>query len=126
MKQVIDASVVLAYLRDEPGGDVLVRDDGPFCLSTINLAEIMAKVIDLDLSSDDVTRVLKTLPIESVDFTREDAARTATLRTKSRRLGLSLGDRACLALGARLAIPVLSADRAWATLDLDIDIRLIR
>ena len=112
MKQVIDASVVLAYLRDEPGGDVLVRDDGPFCLSTINLAEIMAKVIDLDLSSDDVTRVLKTLPIESVDFTREDAARTATLRTKSRRLGLSLGDRACLALGARLAIPVLSADRA--------------
>lgn len=126
MKQVIDASVVLAYLRDEPGGDVLVRDDGPFCLSSVNLAEIMTKVIDLGLSSDDITRVLKKLPIENFDYVREDAVCTAKFRTASRRLGLSLGDRACLALAARLAVPVLTADTVWAELDLDIEIRLIR
>jgi len=126
MRRVIDASVVLAYLRDEPGGDVLVLDNGPFCLSSVNLAEVMTKVIDLGLSTDDVTRVLKKLPIENFDFGKDDAVRTAKFRTASRRLGLSLGDRACLALAARLATPVLTADTAWAELDLDIDIRLIR
>ncbi|MES3090888.1 type II toxin-antitoxin system VapC family toxin [Sphingomonas aerolata] len=126
MRQVIDASVVLAYLRGEPGGDILVRDIGPFCLSSVNLAEIMTKVIDLDLSAEDVTSVLKTLPIENFAYGTEDAVRTATLRTATRPLGLSLGDRACLALAARLAVPVLTADTAWAGLDLDIEVRLIR
>ncbi|MEG8021321.1 type II toxin-antitoxin system VapC family toxin [Sphingomonas aerolata] len=126
MRQVIDASVVLAHLRGEPGGDIVVRDDGPFCLSSVNLAEIMTKVIDLNLSADDVTSVLKTLPIESFAYGTEDAVRTATLRTATRPLGLSLGDRACLALATRLAVPVLTADTAWAGLDLDIEVRLIR
>ncbi|MBP2514332.1 type II toxin-antitoxin system VapC family toxin [Sphingomonas sp. PvP018] len=126
MRQVIDASVVLAHLRGEPGGDIVVRDDGPFCLSSVNLAEIMTKVIDLNLSADDVTSVLKTLPIDSFAYGTEDAVRTATLRTATRPLGLSRGDRACLALATRLAVPVLTADTAWAGLDLDIEVRLIR
>ena len=126
MKQVIDSSVVLAFLRDEPGGDVLVRDDGPFLLSTVNLAEVLTKLVERGLSIDDADLVLRRLPIVHVDHTRDDARRAAELRPVTMSLGRSLGDRICLALGQREDIPVLTADTAWAELDLGIDVRLIR
>ena len=126
MKQVIDSSVVLAFLRDEPGGDILVRDEGPFLLSTVNLAEVFTKLVELDLSIDDANLVLRRLPIVHVDHNREDARRAAELRPLTVTLGRSLGDRICLALGQRLDVPVLTADTAWAALDIGIDVRLIR
>lgn len=126
MKAVIDASVVLAFLLDEPGGDVLINDGGPFLLSTVNLAEVLTKVIERELSVDDMMLVLRRLPIAYIDHGREDARRAAELRPATRALGRSLGDRVCLALAQRQGTPVLTAERKWAELDLGIDIRLIR
>lgn len=126
MRQVIDSSVLVAFLRDEPGGDVLVRDDGPFLLSTVNLAEVLTKLIELGLSIDDAGLVMRRLPIVHVEHTREDARRAAELRPFTMSLGRSLGDRICLALGQRLNVPVLTADTAWAALDIGVDVRLIR
>lgn len=126
MKQVIDSSVVLAFLRDEPGGDILIRDEGPFLLSTVNLAEVFTKLIELDLSIDDADLVLRRLPIVHVDHNREDARRAAELRPFTVALGRSLGDRICLALGQRFGVPVLTADTEWAALDIGVDVRLIR
>jgi PIN domain nuclease of toxin-antitoxin system len=126
VKQVIDSSVVIAFLRDEPGGDVLLRDDGPFLLSTVNLAEVFTKLIELGLSIDDANLVLRRLPIVHVDHNREDARRAAELRPLTLSLGRSLGDRICLALGQRFDVPVLTADKEWAALDIGIDVRLIR
>ncbi len=123
---VVDASVVLAYLRNEPGGSVLETGAGPFLLSTVNLTEVLTRVIDNDLDPDDVTRVLRRLPVALVDYDVEDARLAAVLRTATRRRGLSLGDRACLALAQRRGVPVLTADSVWTDLDLGIDIRLIR
>ena len=126
MRQVVDASVVLAFLLNEPGGDILDRDEGPFLLSTVTLAEILTKVIERDLSADDVTLVLRRLPIQYVDHDRDDARRAADLRPVTMTLGRSLGDRICLALAQRYDVPVLTADRDWAKLDIGIDVRLIR
>jgi PIN domain nuclease of toxin-antitoxin system len=64
--------------------------------------------------------------VEMVPFQAEDAALAASLRPKTDPLGLSLGDRACLALALARGVPVLTADRQWGSLDLGIDIRLIR
>lgn len=126
MTAVVDTSVVLAFMLGEPGGDVLVTGDGPFHLSSVNLAEVLAKVQDRGLSIDDALQVLRALGIEHAAHDREDAIRSARLRAETSTLGLSLGDRSCLALGARLGAVVLTADRAWAKLHLDLDIRLIR
>jgi PIN domain nuclease of toxin-antitoxin system len=69
---------------------------------------------------------MQSLKYETVDFTPEDAWRAGLLRRMTRGLGLSFGDRACLALGQRLGLPVLTADRLWASLDLDVEVILCR
>jgi len=123
---VIDASVLLAYVLGEPGGDILTREDGPFLLSSVNLAEVLSKLIDRGIDPDDMMRILKPLAVEHVAHDRADARLTAELRPLTRANGLSLGDRTCLALARRLGLPVLTADTQWAGLPLDIDIRQIR
>ncbi|WP_394646796.1 type II toxin-antitoxin system VapC family toxin [uncultured Sphingomonas sp.] len=126
MTQVVDSSVVLAYLLEEPGGDVLTRGEASFLLSTVNLTEVLTKIIEHDLDPETVLRILRPLPIDYVEHGRDDAMLAARLRPISRHLGLSLGDRICLALGQRLGVPVLTSDRKWSELDIAIDIRLIR
>lgn len=126
MTQVVDSSVVLAYLLDEPGGDVLLTGAGPFLLSSVNLTEVLTKLIDHDLNPDDMMLVLKQLPIEQAVYDRDDARSAADLRPATRMQGLSLGDRACLALARRRNVPVLTADAVWTKLDIGVDIRLIR
>ena len=126
MKCVVDASVVLAFILDEPGGDTLTREDGPFLLLTVNLAEVLTKVVERSLSIDDVLLVLRRLPIEHVEPDIHVARRAAELRPLTTALGRSLGDRLCLALADRMQVPVLTAERIWAKLDIGIDVRLIR
>ena len=126
MRQVVDASVLLAYILGEPGGDLLVRDDGPFDLSVVNYAEVLSKIGEREGAEADAERVLHRLPIELHDVDRDDALRVGRLRPLTSACGLSLGDRICLALGQRLKLPVATAERIWARLDLGIDIRLIR
>ncbi|GGB19736.1 hypothetical protein GCM10011380_06630 [Sphingomonas metalli] len=126
MKAIIDASVLLAYLLGEPGQEVLAHEPGPFLLSSVNLAEVLTRLIDRGLDPEDITQVLKDLPVEHVVHDRADARLAAELRPATRSHGLSLGDRACLALGRRHKLPVLTADTQWAKIDLGIDVRLIR
>jgi len=126
MTQVVDSSVVLAYLLDEPGGDVLMTGAGPFLLSSVNLTEVLTKLIDHDLNPDDMMLVLRQLPIEHAVYDHDDARSAADLRPATRMKGLSLGDRACQALARRRNVPVLTADAVWTKLDIGVDIRLIR
>ncbi|MBW6527930.1 type II toxin-antitoxin system VapC family toxin [Sphingomonas sp. RHCKR7] len=126
MRGVVDSSVVLAYLLDEPGGELLAGHDGPFLLSTVNLTEVLTVTMEHDLAPELVLRILNSLSLDHVEHGEDDAIRAARLRPLSRHLGLSLGDRVCLALGQRLDMPVLTSDRRWADLDLGIDVRLIR
>ena len=123
---VLDASAVLALLNSEPGAaEVESHLPGAF-LSAVNAAEVAAKLVDAGADAEDAGRTLLRLGARILPFEQGDVVPAAHLRAVSRSAGLSLGDRACLALAERLAVPALTADRVWAELNLDIEIRLIR
>jgi PIN domain nuclease of toxin-antitoxin system len=129
---VLDASALLAYLADEPGADSVGRAIGDgAAISSVNLAEVFSRVADL--GSDPSTLAVRMTDdgllhgaIEVWPFINEDAIEVARLRPLTRSAGLSLGDRACIALARRAELPVLTADRAWTKLDLEIEQRQIR
>jgi ribonuclease VapC len=129
---ILDASALLAYLRDEPGADVVVDAIATGAvISTVNLGEVLSRVADRDADPARVARQMTdrglldgALAVEP--FTTVDAIEIARLRPLTRDLGLSLGDRACLALATRLDAPVLTADSAWSKLDLPLELRQIR
>ena len=129
---VLDASALLAYLRDEPGGAAVAEALGQgTVISAVNLAEVLSKIADEGENPDELadrpgTEGLANFGVEVLPFTELDARIVARLRLSTRAAGLSLGDRACLALGVRLGYGVLTADRGWATLDLGVEVRLVR
>lgn len=126
-KIVLDASALLAVLNSEPGSDKLTPELLSAAVgSTVNLAEVQSKLVDRGMDPDDAWEAT-TSPIEEIaDFTAELAKIAGSLIIQTRPLGLSLGDRACLALGLQLKAPVYTADRSWKQLKLGIRIHVIR
>ena len=129
---ILDASAMLAYLRDESGAD-LVADAVATgaAISAVNLGEVLSRVADRDADPARVARQMTDRglldgAIAVEPFTAADAIEVARLRPLTRDLGLSLGDRACLALARRLDAPALTADSAWSKLDLPLELRQIR
>lgn len=129
---VFDASALIAYFSDEPGADrVEAALSRGGLISAVNWAEILAKASDAGVSpaafADAATHrgILGQL-LEVVPFNQDAAAGSASLRADTRTRGLSLGDRACLDLARRTRLPVFTADRAWADLELGINVLLIR
>lgn len=123
---VADASAILAMLDREPGHQRVEAALSATVMSTVNLAEIVTSLINKGIPAADARRTTESLEIETVPLDRELALAAGVLREGTRSHGLSLGDRACLALGRHLALPVLTADRTWADLDVGIEIQLIR
>ena len=131
-KSVLDASAFLAYLRDETGAEIVENAliDGCY-ISIINWVEVLSKVVDLGESPDEIIKRLRDEgllenSLEIIACNEEDAITIAKFRPLTKSAGLSLGDRACLALGNRLNLPVLTADKVWSNLSLGITITLIR
>ena len=124
---VLDASALMAVLTREPGAEMLTPQlMSTAATSTVNLAEVHGKLIDRGFSPDDAWIATNGAIHEAVAFTAEHAKTAGDLISQTRSLGLSLGDRACLALGIALSAPVYTADRAWKNLRLGIRIHLIR
>lgn len=129
---VLDASALLAYLRDEPGADAVADAiAGGAAISTVNLSEVFSRVADRGADPARVARQMTdrglldgAIAVEA--FTSADAVEVGRLRPLTRAHGLSLGDRACLALARRLALPAVTADAAWAQLELKLELRQIR
>ncbi len=126
MSVVLDASAVLALLFDEPGKEVVWRHAQGAHLLSVNLSEILTRVIDRDGDPLAVRNMIDRLELHIARFDEELAIAAAMLRDSTRFIGASLGDRACLAFTHATGLPVLTADRKWALLDLGIDIRMIR
>ena len=125
-KAVLDSSAVLALLNNEPGADVVAEALDEAIISTVNVAEVIAKLVERGMSFEQTRLALSTIGIEAVDFNVSLAERTGEMRLESRSRGLSLGDRACLALAEREGLPALTCDRNWLEAVAGIEIRCIR
>jgi PIN domain nuclease of toxin-antitoxin system len=124
---VIDASALLAYLRDEAGADVVERAlAADAVIGALSLAEVLSKLTDSGEDPDRVLDAITRLPLDVVPFDADIAVESGRLRPLTAKAGLSLGDRASLALGLRLGRRVLTANAAWLRLVPDVDVEVIQ
>lgn len=129
---VLDSSALLAFLREEPGAERVAAALGRgTSISAVNWSEVLTKLADLGFDLELCEKSFETsgalaAALAIVPFDAEQARLAAELRASTRASGLSLGDRACLALAVHLEASALTADREWSTLALPVEIRLVR
>ena len=113
---VFDASAIIALLKHEPGADVVAAalEDGEPLISAVNLSEVVTALVESGVKEADVLAAWRQLSMTTVALDEPTALAAARLRKSTRRLGLSLGDRCCLALAQKHNANVVTADRAWA------------
>jgi len=123
---VLDASVLLAALNGEQGAEqaFALLVDG--VVSAVNLSEVIAKLRRSGASEDDIHGILAALDCEVAPFDADQAVSAGLMLQAVRARGLSLGDRACLALARSRGVPCYTAEPAWVGLVADVDVRLIR
>jgi len=124
---VLDASALLALINEETGAEklspeLLVRAT----VSAVNLAEVQSKLVSWGWSQDEAWGDASGMVGDVAVFTDEHARATGNLIAETRSFGLSLADRACLALAVSLNAPVYTADRSWKNLKLGVRIHVIR
>lgn len=110
---VLDASAVLALLFGATGADAVRPRVRGGLISTVNLAEVLAKLVDKGVPAEEAARAVDMLGMEAVPLSVEQAQLSAALRPITRSVGLSLGDRACLALARERGLPAVTAERRW-------------
>jgi ribonuclease VapC len=123
---VLDSSALLAMLFLEPGCERVADLVPRSCMATVNLAEVLGRLARDGRDLDQMIDQLDQMGIAWIDFDRELAVATAALLLPTTPWGLSLGDRACLALAGLRTLPAVTADRAWARLDLGIRVEVVR
>jgi PIN domain nuclease of toxin-antitoxin system len=117
---------LLAFLNDEPGAAAVEAELPRAAVSSVNLSEAATVLVEHGADPVEVRTLLDGLGLDVIPFDANLAYRAAALRPATRPFGLSLGDRACLALAEHLEIAVLTADKSWRRLKTSIEIRLIR
>lgn len=123
---VLDASALLCLVSGERGADrIEERLDGAV-ISAVNFAEVVSKLVERQVWNTETRLDLEELPIAVVPFDRGTAEAAGLLRTETRRAGLSLGDRCCLALAKARGATALTADRAWASVSVGVPIEIVR
>ena len=123
---VLDTSAFLALVRGEPGWDNVVAVLPGSVICSVNAAEAYARLSDWSYTRDQQAKCHILLKDRIVPFDTDLALRSSALRGPTKAHGLSLGDRACLALAQRLGVPAVTADRAWSLLKVGIAVDLIR
>lgn len=122
---VLDSSAILAVLRSEPGVEQVIAAMARSLVSVVNEAEVVSKLIWRGDTPAQALQIVAALPYETVALDRYLADRAGALWPLTKRYGLSLGDRCCLALAERERLPVLTADTIWRDVDIGVEIRMI-
>jgi ribonuclease VapC len=124
---VLDASAILAIVLQEPGCALLTAPGFPEGIaSVVNIAEAQARLVKLGTPAREAWESALSIVGQAYTFDEEQGRLSGTLVDQARPLGLSLGDRACLALGITMNLPVYTGDRIWKKLSLNIPVHLIR
>jgi len=125
-KVILDASALIALIYQEKGYEIVEEYLANAEISTVNLSEVGAYLIKKDIPSKEVSDLLQDLALNIIDFDESQSLLAAELISKTASKGLSLGDRACLALAIIKNRPAITADKIWGSLQLGIKIHLIR
>jgi ribonuclease VapC len=123
---VLDTSAFLAVFKNEPGADRVVAVMHDCVMSSVNAAEVHTKLTEWGMPSELRDQAFALIPATIVDFDMGLARTAGSMRGATKSLGLSLGDRACLALARREGLPAITADQAWAKADVGATVSLIR
>lgn len=123
---VLDASAVLAVIQEEPGAERIEAHLDTGCISAVNLAEIVGKLQDRGLGDNEIDELIALLDLDTRILDREGAVFMGKLRQSTKLAGLSLGDRACLALAYSLGATAITMDRAWKNLEIGVAIEVAR
>jgi ribonuclease VapC len=130
MIHVLDASALLAVSNGERGADLVMEliNTKECVVSSVNMAEIATRLLDLGLPIKDLERGMAQFGVDVIDFNQAQALACAALRPLTKSAGLSMGDRACLALAQLMQGCAVTADRAWIDVatDIQVDILMIR
>lgn len=124
MSCVLDASAVLAWLQQEAGAEVVDEHLYNGVISSVNWSEVLQKTVQHGRDAYETGALLEALGLAVAEATKADAEMAARLWDASK--PLSLGDRFCLATAGRLSLSVVTAERAWADIDVGLDVILIR
>ena len=122
---VLDASVVLAVINAEPGAEAAIAYLAEAVISAVNLSEIVAKLAERGMPAEAIAATLDDLDLDVQPLSRDLAIEAGLMRRTTRTHGLSLGDRACLALAHSLGETAVTMDRAWQTLDVGVSVATI-
>jgi len=125
-RHVLDASALLAILNQESGAEQWTDAVIDGVMSAVNLSEVIARLADAAMPEEDIRKVIEPLDLEVAPFDSHQAWTAGLLRSATKAAGLSLGDRACLALGRTMKLPVLTADQAWKSLRVGVLVKLLR
>lgn len=126
-KQIImDASALIALISEEKGMEIVEKHLAHAQISTVNLTEVASFLIKQGMLQNEAIELLKDLSLTAVDYDEFQAFLAASLIKQTASKGLSLADRACLALAIQRDLPVLTADKVWAELHLPVKIKVIR
>lgn len=123
---VFDASALLCVIYQEPGADVVARHFDGAVISSVNYSEVVAKLQQRGASDEDIAAGLADININIAAFDTDSAIRAGKLRKATRHRGLSLGDRACLALAITQDAVAVTTDKAWASLDIGVKVQVVR
>lgn len=122
---ILDASALLALLNGEPGGELVEKYLPKARISSVNLAEVITRLNLVGMPTDQILETLSLLSLDVVPFDEVQALQAGILARDTKSLGLSLGDRACLALGIMTGCAVLTADKAWLEVE-NIGVKVLR
>lgn len=123
---ILDASALLALIQNENGSEIVEQHLPNAVMSTVNISEVATLLVKLGLPADEIGTMISSLVRRIVPFDLGQAYIAADLIQETKTLGLSFADRACLSLAKQLELPVITADKAWGRLAIDIEIRLLR
>jgi len=126
-KVVLDSSALLALINNESGATRVEELLGNIVMSSVNVAEVASTLCAILDNEEELQLAIEPFIHSIIEFDKLQAYTTASLKNSTKHIGLSLGDRACIALGITLGLPIYTADKIWAELKLEnTDIRLIR
>jgi PIN domain nuclease of toxin-antitoxin system len=125
-EHVLDASALLAVMLGERGADVVLETLPGAVIGAVNLAEVVAKLQERGVPDAEIDRDIAELDLPVIPFDAAQATAAGKLRARTRSKGLSLGDRACLALALVRGVPAITVDRGWAGVDVGVEVIVAR